>query len=162
MSETLVTPKRQPSVLLIVSLCLNLALIGLIAITLMRTGLHRLDHYEGRVSLSAQALMRTFPAEQTKIQAIIDTHRGQMRALRRQAMQARSDSFRLLEAKKFNADEFAKSLASVDAADAALEAETMSMTAQAVAALTPEERAAIAAKVKRPDRAELRKLFRKH
>jgi uncharacterized membrane protein len=162
MSETAVTPKRQPSVLLIVSLCLNLALIGLIAITVMRTGFHRLEPREGKMTLNAQSLMRMVPAEQSKIQAIIDAHRKQMRALRRQAMDARADSFRLLEAKDFNADDFAKSLASVDAADAALEAETMAMTAQAVAALTPQERADIAAKVQKPDRAELRKLFRKH
>jgi Spy/CpxP family protein refolding chaperone len=102
------------------------------------------------------------PAEQTKIQAIIDAHRKQMHALRRQAMLARVDSFRLLEARNFNADEFAKSLASVDAADAALEAETMAMTAQAVAILTPQERADIAAKVRKPDRAELRRFFRRH
>jgi Spy/CpxP family protein refolding chaperone len=162
MSETSVTPKRQPSVLLIVSLCLNLALIGLIAITVMRTGWHRLERHEGKISLSAQSLARMVPAEQTKIQAIIDAHRKQMHALRRQAMLARVDSFRLLEARNFNADEFAKSLASVDAADAALEAETMAMTAQAVAILTPQERADIAAKVRKPDRAELRRFFRRH
>ncbi|HTT98012.1 MAG TPA: periplasmic heavy metal sensor [Rhizomicrobium sp.] len=162
MSETTVTPKRQPSVLLIVSLCLNLALIGLIAITVMRTGLHRFEPREPKLNLNAQSLMRMVPAEQAKIQTIIDTHRKQMRSLRRQAMEAREESFRLLEAKDFSADDFAKSLASVDAADAALEAETMAMTAQAVAALTPQERADIAAKVQKPDRAELRKLFRKH
>jgi Spy/CpxP family protein refolding chaperone len=162
MSDPAVTPKRQPSVLLIVSLCLNLALIGLIAITLMRGGMHRFERHEERFSLSAQSLMRAVPAEQAKIQAIVDAHRKQMRALRRQAMEARSESFRLLEAKDFNGDDFAKSLASVDAADAALEAETMATTAQAVAVLTPQERADIAAKVRKPDRAELRKLFRKH
>lgn len=162
MSETSVTPKRQPSVLLIVSLCLNLALIGLIAITLMRGGMHRFEHREEKLSLSAQSLMRMAPAEQTKIQAIIDTHRKQIRELRRQAIEARAESFRLLEAKDFSADEFAKSLASVDAADAALEAETMAMTAQAVAVLTPQERADIAAKVQKPDRAGLRRFFRRH
>jgi len=162
MSDASVTPKRQPSVPLIVSLCLNLALIGLIAITVMRGGLHRFERHQERFSLSAQSLMREVPAEQTKIQAIIDAHRKQMRELRHQAMEARAESFRLLAAKDFNADEFAKSLASVDAADAALEAETMAMTAQAVTVLTPQERADIAAKVQKPDRAELRKLFRKH
>jgi uncharacterized membrane protein len=162
MSDPVVVPKRQPSVLLIVSLCLNLALIGLIAITFMRTGMHRLEPHDGKVGLSAQSLIRMVPAEQTKIQAIIDAHRKQMHQLRRQAMQARADSFQLLEAKDFKADDFAKSLAAVDAADAALEAETMAMTAQAVAVLTPQERADIAAKVQKPDRAELRRFFRRH
>ena len=162
MSETSVTPKRQPSVVLIVSLCLNLALIGLIAITVMRTGWHRIEHHEGKLSLNAQALMRMVPAEQTKIQTIVDTHRKQMRELRRQAMEARAESFRLLEAKDFSAGDFAKSLAVVDAADAALEAETMAVTAQSVAALTPQERESVAAKVQKPDRAELRRFFRRH
>jgi len=162
MSDPVVTPKRQPSVLLIVSLCLNLALIGLIAITVMRGGMHRFERHEEKLSLSAQSLMRMVPAEQTKIQAILDAHHKQMRELRRQAIEARAESFHLLEAKDFNADQFAKSLASVDAADAALEAETMAMTAQAVAVLTPQERADIAAKVQKPDRAGLRRFFRRH
>ena len=43
MSDASIAPRRQPSVLLIVSLCLNLALIGLIAIAYMRTGAHRFE-----------------------------------------------------------------------------------------------------------------------
>ena len=162
MSDPVITPKRQPSVLLIVSLCLNLALIGLIAITVMRGGMHRFERHEDKLSLSAQSLMRMVPAEQTKIQAIIDAHRPKMRELRHQAMLARGEAFQFLEAKDFRADDFAKSLASDDAADAALEAETMTMTAQAVAVLTPRERADIAAKVQKPDRAGLRRFFRRH
>jgi len=65
-------------------LCLNLALIGLIAITLMRGGMHRFERHDEKLSLSAQSLMRMVPAEQTKIQAIIDAHRPKMRELRHQ------------------------------------------------------------------------------
>lgn len=161
MSDPVVVPKRQPSVLLIVSLCLNLALIGLIAITFMRTGMGRFEPHDGKVGLGAQSLMRMVPAEQTKIQAIIDAHRPKMRELRHQAILARGESFRLLAAKDFKADDFAKSLASVDAADAALEAETMAVTAQSVAVLTPQERQDIAGKIQKPDRAELRRFFRR-
>ena len=162
MSDPAVTPKRQPSVLLIVSLCLNIALIGLIAITYMRTGLHHNELHEGRRALSAQMLMRRLPAEEGKIHSILDAHRRELRELKRAAMKARVDSFDLLQAKDFNAGDFAKSLEAVQAADAALEAETMKITAESIAVLTPEERAAITAETKRPDRAELRRLFRKH
>ena len=165
MSDPSITPKRQPSVLLIVSLCLNLALIGLVAITYMRAGVRYFGPHEGRedkVTLSAQSLMRMVPAEESKIQNILDAHRKQMHELRRAAMQARAESFRLLESKDFKADNFAKSLAAVQAADAALEAETMSVTAESISALTPRERENIAGKVKKPDRAGLRRFFRRH
>lgn len=165
MSNPSVAPKRQPSVLLIVSLCLNLALIGLIAIAYMRTGTHHFaghESREGKVTLSAQALMRMVPGEEAKIQSILDAHRKQLRELRQHAMQTRAEAFSLLESRDFKADDFAKSLAAVQNADAALEAETMKVTAESVAVLTPAEREAVAGKVRKPDRAGLRRLFRRH
>src|SRR5207237_4699319 len=102
------TPKRQSSVLLIVSLCFNLALIGLIAIAYMRTGLRHFEpRHESKLTLSAQSLMRMVPAEQTKIQGVIDAHRTQIHELRQHAMQARAEAFRLLEAHDFKAGDFA-------------------------------------------------------
>ncbi|HVU19950.1 MAG TPA: periplasmic heavy metal sensor [Rhizomicrobium sp.] len=157
-----VRPKRQPSVLLIVSLCLNLALIGLIAITMMRTGMRHFEPHEGKRGLSAQMLMRRIPAEEDKIRSILQSHRQKLHELRRAAMKARVDAFEMLQAKDFKADAFAKSLQAVQAADAALEAESTKITAESISALTPDERAAIIAETKRPDRAQLRRLFRKH
>jgi uncharacterized membrane protein len=155
-------PKHQSSVLLIASLCLNLALIGLIAIAYMRTGLHHFEpRHEGKVTLSAQALMRMVPAEQMKIQGVIDAHRTQVRELRQRAMRARAQAFQLLEAHDFKAGDFAKSLAAVQGADAALEAETMKVTAESVAVLTLAERETVAGRVRKPDRARLRRLFRR-
>jgi uncharacterized membrane protein len=165
MSDPAAAPKRQPSVLLIVSLCLNLALIGLIAITYMRTGMPHFAGHEGRegkVTLSAQALMRMVPSEEAKIKSILDAHRKQLRELRQHAIQARGEAFSLLEAHTFKADDFAKSLAAVQSADAALETETMKVTAESVAVLTPAEREAVAGEVRKPDRAGLRRFFRRH
>ena len=162
MSEASVTPRHQPSVLLIVSLCLNLALIGLVAITLVRggMGMHRFEPREAKLTLNAQSLMRMVPAEENKIQNIVDAHRKRMHELRRDAMQARAESFRLLEDRDFKANDFEKSLAAVQTADAALEAETMKVTAESIAILTPQERAEVAGKIKSPDRAMLRRFFR--
>lgn len=163
MSDPAITPKRQLSVLVIVSLCLNLALIGLITITYMRTGLRHFEpRHEGKITLSAQSLMRMVPAEQAKIQSIIDAHRKQVRELRQHAIDVRAEAFRLLEAQDFSPDNFAKSLAAVQTADAALEAETMKVTAESVAVLTPAERETVAGQVKKPDRAGLRRFFRRH
>jgi uncharacterized membrane protein len=162
MSDPVIASKRQPSVLLIVSLCLNLALIGLVAITFMRTGMRHFEPREEKIGLSAQSLMRMIPAEEDKIRAIVDAHHKLMRPLRQQAKRARAESFQLLEAKDFNADAFAKSLSDVQNADAALESETMKLTAESIAALTPQERETVAGKVQKPDRAELRRLFPRH
>jgi uncharacterized membrane protein len=162
MSDPAATPTRQPSVLLIVSLCLNLALIGLIVIACMRTGMRHFEpRHEGKVTLSAQSLMRMVPAEQAKILGIVDAHRTQIRELRQRAMQARAEAFRLLEAHDFRPADFAKSLATVQSADAALETETMKVTAESVAVLTPAERETVASNIKKPDRAGLRRLFRR-
>ena len=82
--------------------------------------------------------------------------------LRQHAIQTRAEAFSLLESRDFKADDFTKSLAAVQNADAALEAETMKVTAESVAVLTPAEREAVAGEVRKPDRAGLRRLFRRH
>ena len=162
MSEPAAAPRHQPSILLIVSLCLNLAMIGLIGIAYMRTGMRHFEPHEDKVTLSAQSLMRLAPNEQPKIQAIIDAHRKQIHQLRQKSIQARAEAFRLLDAHEFNADAFAKSLVAVQNADTALETATMAVTAESVAALTPAERKIVAGQVRKPDRAELRRFFRRH
>jgi uncharacterized membrane protein len=162
MSDPASMPKRKPSVLLIVSLCLNLALIGLIAIAFMRTGMRHFEPHGGKVTLSAQSLMRMVPAEQTKIQSIVDAHRKRIHELRQQAIQARVDAFRILESQDLKADDFAKALAAVQSADTALETETMKVTAESVAVLSQAERQTVAKQVRRPDRVGLRRFFRRH
>ncbi|HVV65044.1 MAG TPA: periplasmic heavy metal sensor [Rhizomicrobium sp.] len=160
MSEAQHAPARQPSVLLIVSICLNIALIALVAIAMTRVGARRIEPHERKGGLSAQAVMRAAPAEESKIKAIIEEHRPRLRRLRGEAMGARAESYRLLTAPDFNAQEYAKSLAAVQAADAALEKEVTEMAAQSVATLTPAERADFAKTVKRPDKKWLRRLMR--
>ncbi len=48
MNDPAVPPRRGPSILLIVSLCLNLALIGLAAMMFMRTGMRGLSRMSPR------------------------------------------------------------------------------------------------------------------
>ena len=154
--------RQKPSLLLIVSLCLNVALLGVVGATLWRSNEEALEPRTPRAGLSAQMLTRMVPAEKAKIEAMLSLHRPRLRELRIHAMQARVESFRLLTDPNFDSAAFAKSLAQVQSADAALEAETMTITAESVAALTPQERALVAGKVRKPDRASLKHFFRGH
>jgi Spy/CpxP family protein refolding chaperone len=152
--------RRRASVLLIVSLCINAALIGLIAIALLR-GFP--PPREGKAGgLSPMALMRMVPAERDKIQAVMDKHRPAIRALRQRAMQARADVFERLQAPAFDRPAFDKALTSMQSADTAFETETLSATAESLALLTPEERAEVAKKVRRPHGPWLKRMFRHH
>jgi uncharacterized membrane protein len=159
MSMPEVPVRQKPSLLLIVSLCLNLALIGVVGVMMWRSHGRDISPHEPRAGLNAQMLMRLIPAESSRIESIVATHRPRLRELRGDAMRARAESFRLLTATDFDAATFAKSLAAVQAADAALETETMKLTADSVAALTPQERALVASKVRKPDRIWLRHFF---
>jgi len=157
MSE--VPVRQKPSLLLIVSLCLNVALLGVVGVTLWRSN-EREPEPRAPSGLSAQVLMRMIPAEKAKIEAILTQHRPHLHGLRSDAMRARVESFRLLTGADFDSAAFAKSLAAVQTADAALEVETMKITADSVAVLTPQERALVASQVQKPDRAWLKRFFR--
>jgi uncharacterized membrane protein len=161
MSASKAPVRQKPSLLLIVSLCLNLALVGVAGVMMWRWNDPMLERHEPKTGLSAPVLMRMVPAEKAKIEGIITEHRPRLHELRGDAMRARAESFRLLTEPDFDSAAFAKSLTIVQTADAALESETMKLTAASVAALTPEERALVASKVKKPDRIWLRRLFRR-
>jgi len=155
-------PTRRPSAVLIVSLCLNLALVGLIAIALTRSGPRGFEPHEPKGGLSAQALIRMVPAEESKIRAIMEAHHARIHELRGDAMRARAESFRVLSSPEFREEDFSKTLAAVETADSALQAEIMKLTAESIAALTPAERQMIAAKVKRPDKSWFKRFRRGH
>ncbi len=160
MSE--VPVRQKPSLLLIVSLCLNVALLGVVGAMLWRSNGGDIEPRAPKAGLSAQMLIRMVPAEKTKIEAILLQHRPHLRELRSAAMRARVDAFRLLTESNFDSAAFAKALGQVQATDAALEAETMTITAESVAALTPQERALVAGEVQKPSRASLKRFFRNH
>jgi Spy/CpxP family protein refolding chaperone len=161
-SDPAVVPERRgPSVILIVSLCVNAALIGLIAITLLR-GFPPPPHDQKGAGLSPMALMHMVPAEQDKIQAIMDKHHAAIRELRQRSLQARGELFGRLSASEFDRAAFEKALADVQAADTALETETMKTTAESIEALTPAERASVASQVRKPHGPWLRRMLRRH
>lgn len=162
MSDPVAAPERRgPSVALIVSLCVNAALIGLIAIAFLR-GFPPPPHEPKGAGLSPMALTRMVPAERGRIQAVMDKHHAAIRELRQRAIQARGEVFELLSAPDFDRAAFDKALAAMQSADTALETETMSTTAESIALLTPAERAAVARNVRKPHGPWLRRMFRRH
>lgn len=161
MSDPLPSPsaeRRGPGVLLIVSLALNVALIGLIAIAWLR--MPPPHERGGAGGLSPPALMRMVPAEEARIQAVMDKHHTQIRELHQRALQARRELFDVLAAKDFNRAAFDKALANVQSADGAFETESNTVTAESIELLTPQERESVAQQVHKP-RGWLRKMFRR-
>ncbi len=154
--------RQKASLLLIVSLCLNVALLGVVGVTIWRSNDRGVEPRVPKGGLSAQMLMRLVPAEKAKIDAILTRHHPRLHELRGDAMRARVESFRVLTEPEFDPAAFTKALAAVQAADAALETETMMITADSVAVLTPQERALVASEVRKPDRVWLKRFFRRH
>jgi uncharacterized membrane protein len=142
------SPQGKSNVALIVSLCLNLILAGVIAM-----GGYRAFHHgqmfgggpdfgrgHGQGSMSSRALMHLLPAETDKIRAIADAHNDRVLQLRSEARQARRDVLGAFAALDFNQQAFDRSLERVRGADAALEAEELKVVSESVATLTPDER----------------------
>ena len=142
-------PPRRRNILLIVSLCLNVALAAMIAIGI--TNAARRNHLRGFAGgpLAPQALMAEVdPSQRPKIQAVIDRHAARLKELRLESVQARGAAFRVFAEPSFTPQEFSQALERVRAADTAWQDEAAKMTAESVAKLTPQERQQIAQKIR--------------
>jgi Spy/CpxP family protein refolding chaperone len=161
MSEAtpLVKPRRGVNVLLIVSLCLNFALVPVIAAVVVRA-MHRATEIGSGGILAPRSVMAAIPGEQTRIQKIIAAHAPRIRALRADSVRTRMDAFAALAAPDYSAGKFSAALNGVAAADGALERESIAMMAESLAALTPVERQAMVDKVKKRNRSWFWRMFR--
>jgi uncharacterized membrane protein len=139
-------PSRARAILLIVSLCLNLALIALILVGIGRAGTGFIA--QPGVMAPAQIARGLPPFEREKILDIVAEHRDAMREKRRAARRARLEAFRAFAAPNYVPGDFAAALDKVREADAALEAEAVAMQRDAVNVLTPEQRARMAERVR--------------
>ncbi len=152
--------KPRRSWLLIVSLCLNVALVAAIAVVAWRVA-----HFDILVDaggpLSPRAVMAAFPDRRPAIQAIIDTHRGRIAALRRGTARARYDAFRVFGAPDYTPEKMATALDGVVAADGALERDVVAASGASLATLSPAERQALAAHVEARDRSWFHRLWRR-
>ena len=170
MSET-ATPSGKSNVALIISLCVNLLLVGLIVVSFVRMHFfmppmgggmmggpgmmeghgrgHGMMLWQTQQSLSPQAFLHAVPAKSDKIRSIMDTHHPRIRDLSMSSIDARRDALRVFAAPNFDKNAFDQSLVRVQAADAALEKEILSVVSDSAATLSPEERRAVAAERER-------------
>lgn len=157
MSTDTASPRKSSNVGLIVSLCINLILVGVIAMGFFRAfhpglmfggqGFGR-GMGQGQGALAPYALMRLVPAESDKIQSIVAAHRDRILQFRSEAMAARQETRRAFADANFSRQAFDRSLERVRNADMALEEEEMKVMSESVAALTPDERRAVVDRVR--------------
>ncbi|MDE2630706.1 MAG: periplasmic heavy metal sensor [Alphaproteobacteria bacterium] len=132
------SPRRKSNVALIVSLCINLILMGVIAVGLLRAFGPMFAN--GQRPLVPFGIMRLVPADGDKIKTIIAAHQDRILELRRGAMAARRDMWHAFAAPDFSQPAFDRALQRVRDADAAMEAEELKVVSESVAALTPDDR----------------------
>ena len=153
-------PRGGWNVALIISLCLNCLLAGVIVMAVLRfTMIRPLFAPEAPAvppgagmgrglwqmqPLSPHTMIGVAPGKTGQIRAILDAHREQVHALRQSSFEARRETWRLFSAPDFDQAAFDKSLAKLQSADAALETEILKVVSESAATLSPEERRAMA------------------
>ncbi|HJW41630.1 MAG TPA: periplasmic heavy metal sensor [Rhizomicrobium sp.] len=149
MDDTPTRPRR--SWLLIVSLCLNLALIGGIAVVV-----YRLAHLDTSVGvggpLSPKSLAAAFPDRGPAIEQAIAAHQQKILALRRIAGETRRAAFRELADPDYSPQKMDVALKAAATADAELETESVGLLNDSLSTLTPAERQTLVDRVKKRNR----------
>jgi uncharacterized membrane protein len=144
-NRPIVRPPRR-SVLLIVSLCLNLALFAVIVggvINAMHNGHPPPGLFGPRMLMDVAS-----PDERAKIKAVVDAHAAKIEALKKADMAARQAAFNMFGGEVLDPAAFEKALDTVDDADDALRREEVKVTAESVAQLSSAERQALSAKAR--------------
>lgn len=152
-----VPPPARPrwNVTLIVSLCVNLLLAGVIAMAVARFGwpqpLFPMESGQGPMPgqferqqvhqiMSPRVLMHVAPDKQDALRAVTKAHRERLDSLRAASIDARREVLRLYTAPSYDKLAIDAALIRMQAADAAFEIEMLKIAAETGAVLTPEER----------------------
>ena len=142
-------PSRGRTIALVVSLCLNLALIALIAVMLSRAvGVALAVAQPGGQLAPAMIARGLSPEGQDKIRGIMDEHADAMLEAQQRARRARMAVFRSFAAADYSPNAFANSLEQVRAADGIFEEEAILRLKDIINSLTPDERKTIVARVR--------------
>jgi uncharacterized membrane protein len=150
MSDTTPAPRRGRSILLIVSLSLNVLLVAAIVVGVARAIHRHRDPMNAGGMLSPYAVLHEASKEERpKIQAVIDRHRVKVTALRDAAVTARIDAFETFAAPDFTPQRLEASLDKVREADAAVGKEVAATIVESVSLLTPAERKALEDRARR-------------
>jgi uncharacterized membrane protein len=142
-------PSRGRTIALVVSLSLNLLLVGLIAVVLSRAAGGALAVAQPGGQLAPALIARGLPPEaQDKIRGVQAEHRDAMMEARRGARQARQAALRAFAAPDYAPGAFSDALERVRAADGKLEEEAILMLRDTVNGLTPDERKTVVARMR--------------
>ncbi len=155
MSDPTVVRPRANHIPLIISLCVNLLLAGVIAIPLVRFAMHgpRFEHHfmhdplgpsperaKVQSMLSPRALFFAAPEKADQFKAVFRAHHERVAQLRGDAMAARRKVIETFSAQQFDKAAFDKALVGMQAADSAFEGEILKVVSESAAMLSPEER----------------------
>ena len=136
-------PSRGRAVALVLSLCLNVLLIGLLVVGLGRAVQGGFIAQPGGQLAPGQIARALAPADQAKVRGIIAQHQPAMRQARQGARRARLAAFRIFAAPDYTPDAFAQALEAVREADSRLEEQAIALLRDTVDTLTPDQRKAI-------------------
>jgi uncharacterized membrane protein len=137
--------RRGVSTILIVSLCFNFFLAGIVVLGTLRAIQRGHAVAPVRQLLMPQAVKLLLPEnEQTELDDIIAAHKDALNKYRDQAVESRAIAFREYESKDFDAAKFSADLEAIHSADTALEEEAIKSMSETAAKLTPQERQTVA------------------
>ena len=157
-----VRPNSWRNVLLVLSLCFNVALVAILAVGAVRMVTAARAPFNAQPAgplAPGQVLRSLSPERRQALQALMRQHRPALVQLRQAARQARQESFRIFSAPQFDSAAFNAALERVSAADGALEDEAVAQAKDLVAALTPQERQKVIENRQQPRRSLLRRLM---
>lgn len=154
-----ISPPERPrrNVALIISVCINLVLVGIIATAVVRIhyfhpmmpGGGRMggpgmagmaERQQVRLIMSPHVLMAVAPDKQDALHAVASSHRDRMDTLRDTAITARRDVLQIYEAPMLDRAALDQALGRMQAADAALELEAIKTASEASAILSADQR----------------------
>ncbi|HEY1837817.1 MAG TPA: periplasmic heavy metal sensor [Rhizomicrobium sp.] len=134
---------RHRNIWLVLSLCLNVVLIAMVAVGFARAWQREHDAQMGG-AFSGQSIVAHLPADRAaKVQAVIDAHATKLAALADAAQQARLNARLVFMSPDYQTPVYAQAQAKILAADDALETEKMKQLTEIGVLLTPDERKAI-------------------
>lgn len=137
-------PRRNTA--LIVSLCVNFFLIGILVAGVLGA-IHRFRTFGGPQGdgLDPRAVIHMLPdARRDEIEPLLEGKRDQIRPLLDAARDAREDAYRIFKAETFDRAAFDAAMTKVREADAAVASATQAIIGDVAARLTADERGRIA------------------
>ena len=141
------TSSRVRTIVLVLSVCLNALLIGLLVVFLTRAATVAVRQPGGQVAPGA-IIQGLSPESQAKVREVMQLHAEALRQARQATNRTRLIAFRTFAAVNFNSDAFNQALEDVRAADARFEEEQILQLKDVIDELTPDERRTVVTRIR--------------